>query len=213
MNSSRRQPRRRNRRRRPLKRRKAVTTGQVRRIIDAELKVFDLGAGTVLPSVVGATFHMSNIGPGDTSSQRTGNWIKPITLMGTITLQGNSAASSAVVPQYRVGVCCWKENEDVNPFAIAQIMSDTSAPHQQYSVVNKGQFKILWSRTGVLSNDVMNPQFQKVLRFYVKPPLKCLYSAGDFKNNQLFIFGYSQISDAANPPSILFDSRLRYTDS
>ena len=92
-------------------------------------------------------------------------------------------------------------------------MQDTAAPHQQYNIQNKGQFQILWSRTGVLSNQDTNPQYQKVHRFYVKPRMKILFNNAAFKNNHLFIFAYSDIDAAANPPTLTFDTRLRFTDS
>ncbi len=133
--------------------------------------------------------------------------------MGTITLQGNNLASANIVPQFRVGIVCWKENEENNPIDLAQIMQDTNAPHQQYNVENKGQFKILWSRTGILSNHSQNPHYQKILRFYVKPSMKVLFDNADFKNNHLFVFAYSDIDTAADPPMYSFDVRLRYTDS
>ncbi len=93
-------------------------------------------------------------------------------------------------------------------------MQEASDPHQQYNIVNKGQFKILWSRTGILSNENTNPQYLKVFRFYVRPSMKVLFE-GDavYKNNHLFIFGYSDTAAAANPPTFGFATRLRYTDS
>ncbi len=53
----------------------------------------------------------------------------------------------------------------------------------------------------------------KVHRFYVKPGMKVLYDDAAFKNNQLFLFASSDIDTAANPPSITFSVRLRFTDS
>lgn len=195
-------------------RRRAMTSGRVKRIIDAELKIIDLGVGPVqIPSVTGLAVRISDIAQGDSNSERNGNWIKPSTWMGTITFQGNDAADLGSIPQFRVGIVCWKENETLNPFTIAQIMQDTVAPHQQFNVENKGQFKILWSRTGILSNNNDNPQFLKVLRFYVKPSLKVLFDDAAPKNNQLFIFAYSDVAIGNNPPLISFDTRLRYTDS
>ncbi len=210
----RRQPMRRRRVRRPARRR-PMTAGKVKRIIDAELKVRDLGVGPLeIPSTLGSVVHISNIGQGDANTERNGNWIKPSTWMGTITLQGNNAdAGTGIVAQYRVGIVCWKENETANPLLLASIMQDTTAPHQQFNIENKGQFKILWSRTGILSQDDDNPQFLKVHRFYVKPPMKILFDDAAFKNNHLFIFAYSDIDTTANPPSYSFDTRLRYTDS
>jgi len=213
----------RRRRRLPVRRRRLVarirrrpmTTGRVKRIIDAELKVRDLGVGPVIiPSIMGSVIQISNIDQGDLNTQRTGNWIKPTSWMGTITLQGNILdTGNGIIPQYRVGIVQWKENQTLNPMALGQIMQDTLAPHQQFNVENKGQFKILWSRTGILSQDDDNPQFLKIHRFYVKPSLKVLYDDDDFKNNHLFIFAYSDIAIAANPPFMSFDTRLRYTDS
>lgn len=211
-NAGRRFPRRarmgRRRRRRPM------TTGRVKRIVDAELKFFDLGIGPVsIPSGVGSVVHLSNIAQGDSSSQRTGNWIKPVTFMGTLTIFANLTDVVNATVAYRVGVFYWKENQDLNPVTLAKIMQDTTAPHQQYKVTNKGQFKILWSRTGILSNDPANPRFQAIHKFYVKPRLKNLYEGGGPRNNQLFIFAYSEVDALNDPPSYSFDARLRYTDS
>ncbi len=209
--------RRRNRYKRRVRRtiKRPMTTGKVKRIIDAELKVRDLGVGPLeIPSITGQVVHISLIGQGDENTQRNGNWIKPTSWMGTITVQGNNAgAGDGIVPQYRVGIVCWKENEGINPFTLGSVMQDTAAPHQQFNIENKGQFKILWSRTGILSQDDDNPQFLKIHRFYVKPPMKILYDGDAFKNNHLFIFAYSDIDTAASPPSFSFDTRLRYTDS
>ncbi len=200
--------------RRTKARRKPMTSGRVKRIIDAELKVRDLGVGYIaIPTITGSVVHISNIAQGDLFNQRTGNWIKPTTFMGTVTIRGNATADASFTPQFRVGLVCWKENQDLNPLTLAKIMQDTAAPHQQYNVQNKGQFKILWSRTGILSNQEDNPQYLKVLRFYVKPSLKLLYDGADFKNNHLFVFAYSDVATAVNPPAYAFDVRLRYTDS
>lgn len=194
--------------------RRPMTTGRVKRIIDAELKIADLGVGPVpMPDVLGFISPVTLIGLGDLNTQRTGNWIKPTSWMGTITLKGNELADASLVVQYRIGIVCWKENQTLNPFALNQIMQDTTAPHQQFKVENKGQFKILWSRTGILSNQDVNPQYLKVHRFYVKPPMKVLYDDAASKNNHLFIFAFSDVDIAANPPTIAFDTRLRYTDS
>ncbi len=213
-NTGRRVPRR-ARRGRVVRRRKPMTAGRVKRIIGAELKFRDLGVDDIdLPTVTGSVVPVSNaIGQGDSNSQRTGNWIKPTSFMGTITVEGNPADAINDTQQYRIGIFCWKENETNNPAALAQIMQDVVAPHQQFNIEGKGTFKMLWSRTGIVSTNNDNPQFQKIHRFYVKPPMKILYDAGNPRNNQLFVFGYSNIDTAADPPKYSFDVRLRYTDS
>ncbi len=195
-------------------RKKPMTVGRVLRIVDAELKFRDMGVGPVdMASSGGFTLHLTNIGQGDDASQRTGNWIKPVTLMGTISVQGNDAAPPTVTPEFRVGVVQWKENQTLNPFAISKVMQDAFASHQQFNIQNKGQFKILWSRTGILSNHSQNPQFQKQLRYYVKPSMKTFYDGQANKNNTLFFFAYSDIDSVNEPPTISLDTRLRYTDS
>ncbi len=194
--------------------RRPMTTGRVKRIIDAELKVQDLSVGPVpIPSLVGSVVHITPIPVGDQNDERTGNWVKPVTWMGTITVQGNEAALPNVVPNFRIGCFVWKENQSLNAPDIAKIMQEASDPHQQYNVENKGQFKILWSRTGILSNQDTNPQYLKVFRFYVRPSMKLLYDNAVFKNNQLFIFAFSDVPAADNPPTYGFATRVRYTDS
>ncbi len=196
-----------------VSRRTSMTTGKVKRIIDAEMKFRDLSVGPVdMPIVGGAIFHLSNIAQGDTNTQRNGNWIKPVSFMGTITVSGNPA-SGDLVSKYRVGVMYWKENQDVDPAAIAKIFQDVGDPHQQFNIQNKGQYKILWNRTGQVVNNTDNSQFVKLHRFYVRPPMKVLYDDDTFKKNHLFIFGLSDVDIANGPPQLVFSIRIRYTDS
>jgi len=195
-------------------RRRPMTTGRVKRIIDAELKLTDHSIGPAqIPDTTGVVFLVSVINQGDGNNERNGNWVKPVSWMGTITVQGNETADPTLVPRFRVGVLVWKENQTLNPCTLDKILQNTVDPHQQYNVENKGQFKILWSRTGILSNQDTNPQYQKILRFYVKPSMKVLYDDDASKNNQLFLFGSSDVDTTLNPPSFTFSTRLRYTDS
>ena len=194
-------------------RRTVMTTGRVKRIIDAELKFRDLGVGPVaIPSIVGFISPISNIAQGDAVNQRNGNWIKPVTWYGTITVNGNAGAAVAT-SQIRLMAVCWKENEDNNPILLSEVMQDVASPHQGFNVPNKGQFSILWSRVVIVSNNTDNPQFQKMFCFYVKPPMKALYDGAELRNNNLFIIGYSDIAAAGNPPTMEFETRLRFTDS
>ncbi len=202
------------RRRNVRRRRRPMTVGRVMRIVDAELKVRDLGVGPVaIPSVAGSLTHISGISLGDTSTSRTGNWLKPVVWMGTITITGNATDATNETVPYRIGCFVWKENQGVNAADIGKLVADTSAPHQQYNIANKGQFKLLWSRTGIVSTNSANPRFQSVHKFYVKPSMKILYEGAAFKNNHLFIFGFSSVAAESNPPFMTFDTRLRYTDS
>ncbi len=198
-------------RRKPMRR---MTTGRVIRIIDAELKVRDLGVGLVtIPASTGDITLISNVAQGDLNNQRDGNWIKPITWMGTITVIANAVDKVNSTVPYRIGCVVWMENEDLNSLNLGKIMQDNFAPHQQFNIENKGQFKVLWSRTGILSTDPTNVRFQVVHKFYLKPSKKILFDAATLKNNYLFIFGFSSVAQSNDPPSYRFDTRLRYTDS
>ncbi len=203
-------------RRRPYMRRRynvRMTAGKVKRIISAELKFRDLGVGPVpIPAITGHIAHVTNVAQGDLATERQGNWIKPVTFMGTITLEGNNAQIQPT-SQFRVGCLVWKENQDVDALTLPKFVQDTIAPHQQFNIQAKGSFKILWSRVGIVSNDFNNPQFQKVLRFYVKPSMKVLYDAALFRKYHIFMFAYSDRAAADDPPDYSFDVRLRFTDS
>ncbi len=121
------------------RRRRPMTAGKVKRIIDAELKVRDFSVEDVsIPSLTGTIVRITDIAQGDTNISRTGNWIKPVSFMGTITLVGNELADPTVVPLFRVGIFCWKENESLNAATIPQIMQDNVDPHQQFNIENKG---------------------------------------------------------------------------
>lgn len=194
-------------------RRTAMTTGRVKRIIDAELKFRDLSVGPVsMVAPIGQMIQITSIGQGDTNQQRNGNWIKPTSFMGTLTVTGN-AASAVVVTNYRIGVLCWKENEAVDPATIAKVMQDSVDPHQQFNIQNKGQFQILWNRTGTVVNNTDNSQFQKIHRFYVKPPMKVLYDGAVHKKYHLFVFALCDQLAAGDASFLGFAVRLRYTDS
>ncbi len=195
-------------------RKRPVTAGAVKRIIDAELKFRDLGVGPVaIPTVTGFVASISGpIAQGDAVNQRNGNWIKPVTWYGTFTIVADAGAVVDTV-QIRLMVVCWKENETNNPIDLSQIVQDTGSPHQGFNVQNKGQYSILWSRTGILSTNPDNNQFQKMYKFYVKPNMKILYDGAAEKNNQLFLIAYSDVATGMNPPTMEFETRLRYTDS
>ncbi len=203
--------RHRRRRRAP---RRAMTAGRVKRIIDAELKFVDLDLGPLpMPSVTGDVSDITNnINQGDLVNNRIGNWIKPVTWYCTITVEGNplNPINTAL---YRLIAVVWKENESINAIALNKIVQSVVFPHQGFRVQNKGQFKVLWSRTGILSNNTDNPQFQKMHRFYVKPSMKALYDGANARNNQLFLIVFSDIDTVDDPPTFEFSSRLRFTDS
>ncbi len=199
----------------PRMRRRIMTTGKVKRIIDAELKFVDVDIGPLdMPNTLGVVTPITvGINQGDAVNQRNGNWIKPVTLYGTIVVNGNEANIIEETIFFRLMIVVWKENETNNPILLNQVVQSVVFPHQGFNVQNKGQYRVLWSRTGILSTNSDNPQFQKMLRFYVKPSMKVLYDGNAPKNNQLFFLAFSDIDVATNPPSVEFSLRLRFTDS
>ncbi len=201
--------------RKPRLRRRIMTPGKVKRIIDAELKFTDVDLGPLdIPNAVGVVTPITvGIAQGDAVNQRNGNWIKPVTLYGTIVTNGNAANGAEETVFFRHMIVVWKENETNNPIDLAQIVQSTVFPHQGFNVQNKGQYRVLWSRTGILSTNPDNPQFQKMHRFYVKPSMKVLYDGNAPKNNQLFFLSFSDINGLSDPPNVEFSLRLRYTDS
>lgn len=211
-------PRRFVRRRRMLRRRRRrrpMTTGKVKRIIDAELKLHDDSLVEVnAPNTTGLILHLSDIAQGDLNTERTGNWIKPVSLMGTLTVQGDpdGAAENAFL-QYRVAIILWKENQTTDPISLLKVVQDVLRPFQQFNVESKGSFKVLWSRTGNIVNNVENSQFVKYHRFYLRPSMKILYDDDAFRKFHLFFLAYSNIPTAMFPPAISINTRLRYTDS
>ncbi len=186
----------------------------VRREVDAELKFRDLDiAFAPIPTVTGSVTNITlGIDQGNLNTNRSGNWIKPTTFMGKIVVTADDN-NGAISTQYRCMVVCWKEDESTNPLTLAKLMQDTSEPHQGYNIANKGQFQVLKSWTGVLSNHNQNSKVIQYHTFYLKPKMKVLYSAANAKNNQLFICAFSQFATGQNPAVFRFSTRLRYTDS
>ncbi len=199
-------PRRRSYVRRPL------STGAVRRTIDAELKFSDNDVDVPIPRTTGAITHITDMVQGDGASQRTGNWIKPVTWYATMIVIAD-AANAVETNLVRLMAVLWKENDDANPITLAQIVQNVVEPHQGFNIQNKGQFQILWSRAFIISTNPANSQFQKMYKFYLKPKLKVLYSDAVFKNNHLFLIAFSDVDTLSNPPVLQFSTRLRYTDS
>jgi len=194
--------------------RRTMTTGRVKRIIDAELKVKDVIAVQLpIDDAIGAVVSLSTIAQGDGNDQRTGNWIKPVSLMGTLTTTG----VDGIVPDssmVRISIVVWMENQDTDPITLDRILQVASQPHQQFNVESKGSFKILWSRPFNVVNQDNNPQFLRTHRFYVKPSMKVLYDDADQRKFQLFLVASSdKAALSGDEPLLSFNTRLRYTDS
>ncbi len=207
----------RGRRKRITRRRKPMTTYRVKRIINAELKFRVLAAGpsAITPSVGDIIPITDPIVLGDTAQDRTGNWISPMNLHGTVVLKGNSVpdigADSFLI---RVGFIQWMNDTQFDSPSITQIMQDPLAPFGPFNIANKGSFKSLWSRKVLISNDVDNPKFFATLPFYLRLSRgrKVLYDDGNPKKFGLYFYVLSD-SIIENQPVFNLDFTLRYTDS
>ncbi len=95
-------------------------------------------------------------------------------------------------------------------------MSVVGAPAGSFSFINKGSFKVLWSRFVNVVNKEQNTQFIKTLRWNIKlgRGQKCLYDgATTQKKFQIFFFALSDGLSGVEAPQYALDSTLRYTDS
>lgn len=203
--------------RRPLvrKRRFPMSVGRVKRIIDAELKI-SLVNNDFVDIFVGTTsiVQLSSIAQGDTNLTRTGNWIKPITTHGYIVVKGFPGAVAASYG-IRVGIVRWNNDQSVDPVSVLKLMFDAAIPAGSFSFVNKGAFKVVWTRYVSVVNNTDNSQFLKTLKYYIRlsSAPKCLYNGATNKKFQYFVFAMSDDLSAAEHPSYQIDNTFRFTDS
>ncbi len=187
---------------------------RVQRVVDSELKFAAIGAS--LQPIVGnqSEIILSNIEQGTGATNRIGNWIRPITVHGNVTIEGTPGAVASTFG-VRVGVACWKHDESLDPFQASDIMLSGAAPGGPFSVVQKGAFQVLWSRYVVVVNNDDNSKVIQQLRF--KAGLgslpKILYDGAINKKNHIFFFAVSDDTSGANPVTVEFDIMFRYTDS
>ncbi len=204
-------------RRRSMRRRykRPMTVGRVKRIIAAELKLRVIGNDFLnIPAATGNIQNITNIAQGDTNLTRTGNWIQPITIHGYVVLRGIDG-SATPTNNIRVGIIRWMNDASIDVPTIGKIMFDSAAPNGPFSIVNKGSFKVLWSRTMTITNDMQNPQFQRQLRFYVRTGRgsRTLYAGGTLKRFQLYFFAFSNDVAGLSVPQYMLDLTFRFTDS
>ncbi len=194
--------------------RRSLTTS-VRRIVDAELKKFDLAAGPLaVPTITGQMVNLTAIGQGDTNVLRTGNWVRPVNIHGYCQVSGNSVQSTNQ-SQVRIGVLCWNNDFSADPPTVALIAADSSNPMCPFSLDNKGSYSVLWTRVLTISNNDASSGFQKMYKFYIRlgRQPKMLYDGATQKKYQYFFFAWSDIAAAGDEPFIDFCSSIRFTDS
>ncbi len=206
----------RGRRRYPLTRMpKAVFAQQVRSVIKQESKFHFIAAQGFPIATEPMILRLSEIPQGIGASARVGNWLKPTNLYGNITI---TAFNNAAFPSYRVRVAIlqWNEDESKDVFDGSRILEDDNSPGGPWRVSEKGQFTILWSKFCAVVNNSDNTQFVKSFPFQIKMHNKkrVLFEGAAPKKFQLFAFvACNAPIGSGEPPGVVVESQLRYTDS
>ncbi len=191
----------------------------VRSVISPELKFRTLSVPRLAvafdaPQII----RISSISLGDDQNERTGNWIQPRSIYGSIICEANTTNIS-LTQEIRVGILRWKE--DMHPLAIdvdsliEDIMQEPESPFGPFRYISTGKFDVLASRAYILSTSAQNSQLQKVFTFKVNLTTgpKITYNQTVGKLNQLYFFATSSNGAASDPPRILFHISMRYNDS
>ncbi len=200
---------------RPYRRRR-MTTGKVKRIVGAELKLRVTGNDFLDVSVAAPllTEITNGIPLGDTSTTRTGNWIRPIIFHGYMTAKGFNGAA---VEQYgiRLSIIRWNEDEANNAITAGKVYSDVAAPAGPFSVVNTGAFKVVWTRYFIVVNDINNTKFTQTRKFYARllGAPKITYTGANPKKYHYHVIATSDDISVAEHPQMQIDAIFRFNDS
>jgi len=191
---------------------------KVMRIIKPELKFREQRVGPANMVVAGTVSPVlditSAIAQGTSATNRVGDFIKPVTLHGSMSLTGFDGATA---PVYRVRVfcICWKEQfiAATSPL-IADLYQNTADPWSPFKPSARGTFKLLWSRKFELVNEQNNPKFSRVYNY--KVPLSRLptitWDVAIPNRNHLMFFAVSTFA-IAEEATIEISNMFRYTDS
>ncbi len=206
-------PRRRRRRAPP----KTMTVRKVRRIIGAELKRQVFGINGVFPAVDGFVFQATDIGIGTSVTQRVGDWISPAVMHGTIQVNAVHGISPAIREQMtgRIVIFTFKEDSADGDPTVSDIVNNDTSPNGQFNFVNRGQFKVLYTRTFSLVADHDSPFFTNTFKYYLRlgSHPKITFNGTITKQNHIYILLFSDV-DTADPavPEFRLDNVIRYTD-
>ncbi len=203
------------RRRGSVARSKAVFKRRVLQIVQAESK-FRAVSVSFVPRVGSQDeFLITNITQANSATTRVGNWIRPTSFRGVVSVIGDPGGTTATTFAVRFGVALWKNDESIDPFTTDRILQEPSAPFGPFNVVEKGSYQVLWTRTCFIVNNSDNTNLTKKVPFSInlsKIP-KTLYDGGTPKKYQLFFFAASDDTAGTQPVEVFLDALLRYTDS
>ncbi len=192
---------------------KALAMAQgVKRLINVEVKNFDVQQTSVTLTAVPVIIQLSNIPQGDTTITRDGAQCKVLALELSLQLQANSAA---VTQSVRIMLVCDKQTNQA-VYVNTDLLQDITANDNMvspYNLDNKFRFTILWDQIfnlvlGGRSNHHVKKVFRmsKILRFDGNTP-----SIADLTSNSLSLVQFG--NDSSNLPNITMFSRLRYVDN
>lgn len=154
-------------------------------------------------SFVGAVSHLSPIGQGDNTNNRTGN----DTHAKSLQLRWNVVAADST-NMVRVIVFYWKDDTTPTAGDILSAISTGTAPLQTLNFPNKDKYDIIYDRLVTVGTGNLS-YAEKV---FLKTSRKIEFdgsSSANIANNQLYVM-YISDSGAATHPVFQMISRLRY---
>lgn len=199
---------------------------KVQRAVGAELKYLAVNATyQASQDQANAYVRFGAIGQGLGQSQRIGNWITPKFMHGTVRVRGNPLAlEDGAEPAHltwtiRIGILVYLDSRQGASDLTSDLLQDSARPGGPFKVALKGEFRVLWSRITVVSNNNDNDYFTRTFKYSLKLASlgKALYEGSDAEDQtrgQLLFFAMSDASSPpAFPPFIDMDGMFRYTDA
>ncbi len=192
---------------------KALVLAQgLKRLVNVEVKNFDVQQTNVLLTTVPVIVQLSNIPQGDTTITRDGAQCKILALELSLHIRRNT---SAFATSCRIILVCDKQTNQaiyVNTDLLEDITS-TDGMVSPYNLDNKFRFTVLFDHIFNVSEGSSGVKdwkrvfrMNKILRFDGNTP-----SIADLTSNSLSLIQYSM--EATNTPSLTMFSRLRFVDN
>lgn len=185
--------------------------GHLKRLVNVEIKNFDILQTSVSLSATPIIIQLSNIPQGDTTVTRDGAQCKVLSIELSILLVRSSAANVTAV---RLMLVCDKQTNQaiyLNSDLLANVtLSDNIvAP---LNLNNKFRFNVIWDRTFSLNNasttKVIKNVFSmsKILRFDASTSMIADLTSNSFSLVQV-------TNETTNFPAITMFSRIRFVDN
>lgn len=180
-----------------------------------ELKFYDgsLNTTSTVLGNVGTT--MTPIGQGVGDNSRIGEKATIRYLSCRYAVWGDNGVSAPFVNKVRIIVAQWyPTTTSVGVPAIGQVIVNAAAPYSYYQMKTSTQFKILYDRKMITSNDTSNASFENYGEFTIQgKDVKPLHyeDALTTGNNQIVLWAISD-NNTVDPVTFNFEWRVRYSD-